>query len=130
MRWIQPGEPIPADTDVVILPGSKATRTDLDVLRREGWDIDILAHVRRGGRVVGLCAGFQMLGRVVRDPHGPRRPAGRDARGSACSTSRPRSARTSAWSTSTSPTGVRGCRVTGYEMHMGRTTGRAWRGPG
>ena len=70
VRWVQPGNPIPRDTDVVVLPGSKATRTDLATLRREGWDIDILAHVRHGGRVVGLCAGFQMLGRVVRDPLG------------------------------------------------------------
>ncbi|SDH37334.1 cobyric acid synthase [Roseospirillum parvum] len=68
--WLQPGQPLPADTDVVILPGSKATRADLAFLKAQGWDIDILAHVRRGGHVVGLCGGYQMMGHAVRDPQG------------------------------------------------------------
>src|SRR5690349_8655771 len=59
---------LPADTDVVLLPGSKATLADLDALRKAGWDIDILAHARRGGHVVGLCGGYQMLGRSIADP--------------------------------------------------------------
>ncbi|NLH82905.1 MAG: cobyric acid synthase [Phyllobacteriaceae bacterium] len=65
-----PGEPIPADPDLVLLPGSKATIADLAALRREGWDVDILAHVRRGGRVFGVCGGYQMLGTRVADPDG------------------------------------------------------------
>ena len=64
------GRPIPADATLVLLPGSKATIADLAVLRREGWDIDILAHRRRGGRVLGLCGGYQMLGRTIADPDG------------------------------------------------------------
>ncbi len=68
--FVNPGEPIPVDASVVILPGSKATRSDLDCLRAEGWDIDIAAHVRRGGFLVGLCAGYQSLGKVVSDPNG------------------------------------------------------------
>ena len=67
---VRPGEPIPGNADVVILPGSKSTIGDLALLRREGWDIDILAHHRRGGHVLGLCGGYQMLGRVVADPLG------------------------------------------------------------
>ncbi len=59
-----------------IIPGSKSTRTELDLIKREGWDIDIRAHVRRGGRVLGLCAGYQILGRVVRDPQGIEGPPG------------------------------------------------------
>ncbi|MBN2751225.1 MAG: cobyric acid synthase [Rhodospirillaceae bacterium] len=74
--FVPSGDPIPADATVVILPGSKATRADLDVLRAEGWDIDIKAHVRRGGFLVGLCAGFQSLGMVVSDPDGIEGPPG------------------------------------------------------
>ncbi|WP_306227584.1 cobyric acid synthase [Bosea beijingensis] len=70
------GQPLPGDADLVILPGSKTTLRDLAALRREGWDIDILAHRRRGGRVLGLCGGYQMLGRVVRDPLGLEGPPG------------------------------------------------------
>ena len=71
--FAQPGAPLPA-ADLVILPGSKATIADLKALRAEGWDIDILAHARRGGKVLGLCGGYQMLGRVVADPEGVEGP--------------------------------------------------------
>ncbi len=70
VTFIQPGEPIPADTRLVIIPGSKSTIADLAALRREGWDIDLKAHVRRGGLVLGLCGGYQMLGRMVHDRQG------------------------------------------------------------
>ena len=59
---LRAGEAIPGDADLVILPGSKSTRGDLAFLRAQGWDIDLLAHHRRGGRVLGLCGGYQMLG--------------------------------------------------------------------
>ena len=62
-----PGWPLPA-ADLVLLPGSKATIPDLLALKAEGWDIDIRAHARRGGKVLGLCGGYQMLGRVLHDP--------------------------------------------------------------
>ena len=61
--FVRPGEPIPAEAEIVILPGSKSTIGDLAFLRAQGWDIDIKAHVRRGGHVLGLCGGYQMLGR-------------------------------------------------------------------
>ncbi len=67
---VRPGTPLPADADLVILPGSKATISDLAALRRAGFDIDILGHVRRGGRVLGLCGGYQMLGQRLHDPEG------------------------------------------------------------
>ncbi len=63
--------------DLVILPGSKATMADLAALRAEGWDIDLRAHHRRGGRVLGLCGGYQMLGRTIADPDGVEGPPGR-----------------------------------------------------
>jgi adenosylcobyric acid synthase len=64
------GKPLPADAGLVLLPGSKATIADLKAFRGEDWDIDLAAHVRRGGHVLGLCGGFQMLGREVSDPDG------------------------------------------------------------
>lgn len=70
LRMIPPGQPIPAEAALVVLAGSKATMADLSFLRAEGWDIDILAHHRRGGHVLGLCGGYQMLGRRISDPHG------------------------------------------------------------
>jgi adenosylcobyric acid synthase len=73
---IRPGEALPGDARVVILPGSKSTRGDLDFVRRQGWDIDLAAHVRRGGHVLGLCGGYQMLGKRVADPEGIEGPPG------------------------------------------------------
>jgi adenosylcobyric acid synthase len=76
LMMVHPGAPLPADADLVILPGSKATLADLKALFEAGWDIDVKAHVRRGGRVLGLCGGYQMLGRRVVDPEGTEGPAG------------------------------------------------------
>lgn len=70
LEFIPPGYPLPGDADLVILPGTKATTEDLAFLRENGWDIDIMAHVRRGGRVLGVCGGYQMLGLTIKDPHG------------------------------------------------------------
>ncbi len=73
---VDPGQALPGNAAVVILPGSKATLADLADFRRNGWDIDLLAHARRGGRVFGICAGYQMLGRLVSDPDGIEGPRG------------------------------------------------------
>jgi len=70
LAFIPPGTPLPADADLVILPGSKATLADLAFLRAQGWDIDLLAHHRRGGQVMGICGGYQILGTTVSDPDG------------------------------------------------------------
>ncbi|QCL94936.1 cobyric acid synthase [Agrobacterium tumefaciens] len=67
---VRPGETIPAGCRLVLLCGSKATISDLAVLKNTGLDIDIKAHVRRGGHVLGLCGGYQMLGKTVADPEG------------------------------------------------------------
>jgi len=122
VSWVQPGQPIPRDTDVVILPGSKATRTDLEVMRKEGWDIDILAHARAGGRVVGLCAGYQMLGRVVRDPQGFEGPPG-ETPGLGLLDLETEIGGDKRLIDLDMTDRLSGHRVTGYEMHMGRTTG-------
>jgi adenosylcobyric acid synthase len=73
--FVRPGEPLPL-ADLVILPGSKATIADLKFFREQGWDIDLLAHARRGGRILGVCGGYQMLGGSVSDPHGIEGPPG------------------------------------------------------
>lgn len=70
LLMLRPGMPLPVETDLVLLPGSKATIADLKAMREAGWDIDIKAYARRGGRVFGLCGGYQMLGRSVDDPQG------------------------------------------------------------
>ncbi|MBT6096399.1 MAG: cobyric acid synthase [Rhodospirillaceae bacterium] len=70
VQVIQAGTPLPGDADVILLPGSKSTLADLAHLRDQGWDVDIAAHHRRGGLVIGLCGGYQMLGKSVADPDG------------------------------------------------------------
>ena len=70
VQMVTAGQVIPGNIDLVIIPGSKSTRGDLAYLRAQGWDIDLLAHHRRGGRILGLCGGYQMLGRQVADPLG------------------------------------------------------------
>lgn len=69
VRWVGPGETIPA-ADLIILPGSKSVRSDLDYLQGSGWADAIKKHVRYGGKVLGICGGFQMLGRAIHDPEG------------------------------------------------------------
>ena len=73
---VRPGHALPGDADLVILPGSKATISDLEALRDAGFDIDIAGHLRRGGTVLGLCGGYQMLGRTIHDPDGIEGAAG------------------------------------------------------
>jgi adenosylcobyric acid synthase len=121
--FVRPGEPIPVQARVVILPGTKSTIGDLAFLRAQGWDIDIKAHVRRGGHVLGLCGGYQLLGKTITDPDGlDGAPAGSieglgllevatamsadkstvQVHGIHCSTETP---------------------ISGYEIHLGRTEG-------
>ncbi|MBV9237037.1 MAG: cobyric acid synthase [Xanthobacteraceae bacterium] len=118
---LRPGTALPGNADLVILPGSKATVADLATLRGAGFDIDIAAHVRRGGRVLGLCGGYQMLGRRVADPDGIEGPPGvvpglglLDAETTLAPHKRlePVSGETHD-----------GAPFAGYEMHMGITTG-------
>jgi adenosylcobyric acid synthase len=122
LRFVRPGEPIPGDAEIVILPGSKATIADLTALQETGWDIDLAAHVRRGGRVLGICGGYQMLGQIVSDPDGYEGPAGSVAGLGlldVATTLTPDKALrdvTGVLSDDTTP-------FRGYEMHIGETTG-------
>ena len=126
---VPPGKALPGDAALVLIPGSKSTRGDLAAFRENGWDIDLTAHLRRGGHVLGLCGGFQMLGQLIEDPEGIEGSPGSDeglgllnvqtvmepekrlvlVQGEAFSDKIP---------------------VEGYEIHIGRTTGsdleRGW----
>ena len=120
--FVRPGEPIPANADVVILPGSKSTIGDLAFLRVQGWDIDIKAHVRRGGHVLGLCGGYQMLGRTIADPDGIEGPAGTVDGLGLLDVSTVMSADKSTRLVRGSHVAT-GAPVEGYEIHLGRSEG-------
>jgi adenosylcobyric acid synthase len=120
--FVRPGTPLPAEARLVILPGSKSTVADLAFLRQQGWDVDLAGHVRRGGSVLGLCGGYQMLGRTIADPHGLEGPAGRvDGLGLLDVTT------VMTADKSTVPVralhAASGEAVSGYEIHLGRTHG-------
>jgi adenosylcobyric acid synthase len=120
--FVPPGTPLPADAGLVVIPGSKSTIADLAHFRANGWDRDLAAHRRRGGHIVGLCGGYQMLGRRVCDPDGLE-GAEREAEGLGIlnvetvmepqKTVRNTSARSVLFDTP----------LEGYEIHMGRTEG-------
>ncbi|EPZ7317751.1 cobyric acid synthase [Vibrio mimicus] len=74
-RYVGQGESL-SGADLIILPGTKSTRADLAYLRSQGWDKEILRHMRLGGKVMGICGGFQMLGEWVHDPLGIEGEAG------------------------------------------------------
>ncbi|WP_286339252.1 cobyric acid synthase [Ferrimonas sp. YFM] len=69
LTFVRPGNDLPA-ADLIILPGSKSTRGDLQALRDQGWDRQIARHLRFGGKVIGICGGYQMLGQRIEDPDG------------------------------------------------------------
>lgn len=121
VTMVPPGRNLPP-ADLIIVPGTKATIADLDFFRAQGWDIDLMAHVRQGGKVLGLCGGYQILGRTIADPEGiegpPRQVEGlglldletvmvpekvtRPVRGKHLASGSP---------------------ISGYEIHVGRSTG-------
>jgi adenosylcobyric acid synthase len=121
---VRPGHPLPGDAALVVLPGSKATLADLAALRRAGWDTDILAHRRRGGRVLGICGGFQMLGQDIADPDGHEGPPGSAAGLGLLEIDTVLDARKRLGLVSGAAI-AGGAAVAGYEMHLGRTTGAA-----
>jgi len=118
---VRPGEALPL-ADLIILPGSKATIADLAFLRAQGWDIDLAAHVRHGGRVLGICGGYQMLGKRVADPEGAEGPRGEVAGLGLLDVETILEGEKSLRSIA----GIclaNGAPFSGYEMHIGRTHG-------
>lgn len=129
LRIIMPGSPLPADADLVLLVGSKATIADLAALRTEGWDIDLAAHIRRGGRVLGLCGGYQMLGKSIADPLGIEgAPATVSGLGHLNVATEMAPIKHLSLKQGYHP--ASGTNLSGYEIHIGETTGadtdRAW----
>jgi adenosylcobyric acid synthase len=122
------GAPLPVDADLVILPGSKATIADLAALRSCGWDADIIAHARRGGRVLGLCGGYQMLGFSIADPDGIEGPPG-SADGLGLLEITTELIGDKSLVAVKGRTIADGVAVAGYEMHIGRTTGAGTQRP-
>lgn len=120
--FIAAGGPLPGDADVIVLPGSKATIGDLGFLRAQGWDVDIAAHARRGGTVVGLCGGYQMLGTVVHDPSGIEGPVG-EATGLGLLDLETTLTGDKTLTEASAIEAVTGEEVYGYEMHVGQTSG-------
>ncbi|WP_299922146.1 cobyric acid synthase [uncultured Pelagimonas sp.] len=122
LTMLSPGEAIPGDTDLVIIPGSKSTRGDLSFIRKQGWDIDLAAHVRRGGKVLGICGGYQMLGARISDPQGIEGLPGSD-KGLGLldieTEMTPRKQLTQV----TAEHVASGAMVEGYEIHIGRSHG-------
>jgi adenosylcobyric acid synthase len=121
---VPPGEPLPAEASLVILPGTKATIADLAFLRAQGWDIDLAAHIRRGGQVLGICGGYQMLGTRIADPDGIEGSPGEvEGLGHL-----PVTTRLTQHKHLTQVTGVSlaaGAALRGYEIHCGVTDGPA-----
>jgi len=126
---VEAGQPLPGDADLVLIPGSKSTIADLAHFRAQGWDIDLAAHIRRGGHVLGICGGYQMLGRAIADPDGIEGAAGTVpglGHLDVVTVMKPEKhlALTEATYRAT------GDAVQGYEIHLGETSGpdcaRAW----
>jgi adenosylcobyric acid synthase len=120
--FVPPGKPLPDDAGLVVIPGSKSTIGDLIKFRENGWDRDLKQHRRRGGHVVGVCGGYQMLGRVVRDPEGIEGEV-RETEGLGLldieTVMEPEKKVRNVTARS-----VRfGTQLSGYEIHLGRTTG-------
>ncbi len=127
LTMVPPGTALPV-CDLVILPGSKATIADLAALRGEGWDIDLAAHHRRGGHIIGLCGGYQMLGRSIADPAGIEGPPGSVA-GLGLLDIDTVLTPTKTLEPANGIVRADGENFTGYEMHMGRSTGPATEHP-
>jgi len=122
VEFVAEGRALPGDADLVVLPGSKATIADLAAFKANGWDIDLKAHRRRGGKVLGLCGGYQMLGNAVTDPDGIEgETAAIEGLGLLDVATRLTPEKTLIEATGTDRT--TGAPVRGYEMHVGRTEG-------
>ena len=126
-RFIGPNEAIPP-ADLIVLPGSKSVRADLDFLRAHGWDQAIHRHLRYGGKVIGICGGFQMLGHALHDPLGLEGAAGSSA-GLGLLEMETVLEQEKTLRRTEGKLVLADAPVSGYEIHMGVSTGAALRRP-
>lgn len=126
--FVPPGTPIPYDIDVIILPGTKSTIGDLQFLRQQGWDHDIIAFARQGGHVTGICGGYQLLGTQIHDPDGVDGKPG-SVMGLGLLQVETRMATEKRTAQVTGICARSTVDVTGYEIHVGSSTGADTRKP-
>ncbi|TIR26057.1 MAG: cobyric acid synthase [Mesorhizobium sp.] len=120
--FVPPGKRLPENAGLVVIPGSKSTIGDLIKFRENGWDRDLAAHRKRGGHVVGICGGYQMLGRMVRDPEGIEGSV-REAEGLGLLDIETVMEPEKTVRNSSAQSVQFGLPLEGYEIHLGRTTG-------
>jgi adenosylcobyric acid synthase len=120
--FVRSGERLPANAAAVVIPGSKSTISDLIRFRENGWDRDLAAHVARGGHVVGICGGYQMLGRIVRDPLGIEGGAP-EAEGLGLLDVETEMAPEKRVENVSARAPAHGVELSGYEIHLGVTSG-------
>ena len=120
--FVPPGSPIPGDIHAIILPGTKSTVGDLQFLRDQGWDHDIIAFARRGGQVTGICGGYQLLGTYIHDPEGVDGEAG-SVEGLGLLQVETLMSGEKRTEQVTGVCARSACAVSGYEIHVGTTNG-------
>ncbi len=122
VRIIKPGKPLPINADLIILPGSKSTIADLEFLYAQGWDIDIKSHLRHGGKILGICGGFQMLGKTITDPN---QIESKKAKIKGLGLLDIETEITLEKSTNlVEATDLNGNKISAYEIHLGKSTGK------
>ena len=122
LRLVEPGDALPTDADLILLCGSKSTRSDMAAMRENGWADQIKEAAGRSTHIVGICGGHQMLGRRIADPEGIEGEPGETlGLGLLDIETVMTDEKALAPVTGTSP--VTGDAITGFEMHMGDTAG-------
>lgn len=128
VQFVELSQPF-SPCDLIILPGSKNTRDDLNILKKYHWDTIIQKHLRYGGKLIGVCGGFQMLGHKIHDPEATEGEAGSSTALSLLDFEttlhkekqlKHRSGRLNIASNNA---------ITGYEIHTGLSTGPALQTP-
>jgi adenosylcobyric acid synthase len=122
VSMVPAGQALPGDADLILIPGTKSTIKDLAFFRAQGWEIDLQAHLRRGGKVLGICGGYQMLGQFIADPDGVEGPAGKVAGLGLLGVVTVMTPEKQV-SVVEAVHVASGTQVSGYEIHIGTTTG-------
>lgn len=132
LQFVGPGTPLP-NCDLIIIPGSKSVRKDLQWLRDQGWDEALTKHLRYGGKLIGICGGFQMLGNSIDDPHGIEGDVGKSQGLGLLDfdtvLAQEKQLQQRSGHLTLSAPGIKSAVVTGYEIHAGISSGPALLSP-